>query len=96
MKKKQTKDTKCTTRDHDNLNVVSNKYLFKDNYIKKMSKGSGNYPILCSKYKIRFSAQNKSCGDGNGGGENKYDSGIGINSTNIEIQDIEEVVDALV
>ena len=95
-KKKQTKDAKCTTRDHDNLNVVSEKYLFKDEYIKRMSKGSGNYPILCSKCKIRFSVQNKSCGDGNGGGVKKYDSGIGVNSTNIEIQDTHEVVDALV
>ena len=85
MKKKKTKDAKCTARDHDNLNVVSDKYMFKEKYIKKMSKGIGNYPLFCSKCKIRFSTQNKSCGDGKDGG-----------STNIEIQDTQEVIDALV
>ena len=85
VKKKTTKDTKCTTRDHDNLNVVSDKYRFKEKYLEKMNKGKGNYPLLCSKCKIRFSAQTKSCGDGKDGG-----------NTNIEIQDTREVIDALV
>ena len=59
-----------------------------------MRQGIGNYHLLCSKYKIGFSTQNKSCGDGVHRGDGVDGSGDG-GSTTSNNQDKEEVVQDL-